>query len=123
MDLAPGSEDPPELHDEHMLSLVTQIIDWQINHGSLVKLETARGVLARPVGVSIFPTVFPRAAFQHALDLQEIYNELYCAIVEDEGWIFSVIRDLIPVEPLAATLWSIYEQVKEDGFVQDGTNS
>lgn len=122
MDPASSPEDPPELCDEHMLNLITQIEDWQINHGSLLKAQTEHSIQARPVGVSVFPTAFPRANFRRALHLQEIYNELYCAIADDEEWIFSVIKDLIPVEPLAGVLWGIYEEVKKAGFVQDGTS-
>lgn len=122
MDRAHGLEYPPELCDEHIETLINQIKDWQINHGSLLKInpEDSDSALVQPVGVSIFPTTFPRATFQRAFHLQEIYHELYCAIAEDEEWVFSVIQDLIPVEPLAAALWGTYEEVKKAGIVQNG---
>lgn len=66
-----------------------------------------------------FPTPLPRTKFQQALDIQEIYNRLYCSVAEDEQWIHDTIRDIIPVEPLAAALWSIYEAAKETGYLQN----
>ncbi|KAJ5584002.1 uncharacterized protein N7459_003802 [Penicillium hispanicum] len=116
----PSEQDyPPDLSEERLLSLVAHIKDWQINHGSLLKLvrsETENSVLSQPVGVSCFPTLFPRARFQQALELQHIYNKLYCSVAEDEEWIYSALQDLILVEPLAAALWSIYEAAKEAGL-------
>lgn len=66
-----------------------------------------------------FPTPLPQTKFQQALDIQELYNRLYCSVAEDEQWIHDVIRDIIPVEPLAAALWSIYEAAKETGYLQN----
>jgi glutathione synthase len=105
-----------------MLNILTQIKDWQINHGFLLKLmgsEEEHSVLSYPVGVSVFPTPFPRTHFNHAMDLQETYNELYCTIAEDENWLYSVTKDLIPLEPLVRALWGIYEETKKAGIVQD----
>ncbi|KAJ5101259.1 hypothetical protein NUU61_003481 [Penicillium alfredii] len=113
---------PPEFSDEHILELVAQIKDWQVNHGFLLKLvqsETEHSVLSHPVGVSVFPTLFPRSLFHRALDLQRVYNQLYCAIAEDERWLFNATKDLIPVDPLAAALWRIHNEAKKAGFAQD----
>ncbi|KAJ5691777.1 hypothetical protein N7462_001200 [Penicillium macrosclerotiorum] len=85
----------PDLNDEHLFSLVTQIKDWQC-----------------------FPTPFPRAKFHQAVDLQKIFNRLYCAVAADEGWIFNAIRDLVPHEPLASALWGIHRAVKLAGYAQ-----
>ncbi|PLB48595.1 glutathione synthetase [Aspergillus steynii IBT 23096] len=111
-------EYPPRVSEERGLSLVSQILDWQINHGSLLKRidsQSDHSVLTYPLGVAVFPTLFPRRLFDHALHLQSIYNELYCRMAEDEAWIFQAIRDLLPVDAFAATLWGIHEQVKKAG--------
>ncbi|KAJ5985564.1 hypothetical protein N7522_012760 [Penicillium canescens] len=111
-----------EPSEDQMINLLEQIKDWQINHGFLLKLmpsEEEHSVLSYPVGVSVFPTPFPRTQFNRAIDLQKIYNELYCAIAENENWLYSVTKDLIPVEPLACALWGIYEETKKAGIVQN----
>ncbi|KAJ5771062.1 uncharacterized protein N7511_003113 [Penicillium nucicola] len=113
-----------EPSDDQIRNLLDQIKDWQINHGFLLKIiesEEEHSVLSYPVGVSVFPTTFPRTQFNQAFNLQKTYNELYCAIAEDENWLYSVTKDLIPVEPLARALWGIYEEAKKAGIVQDTT--
>ncbi|KAF5866912.1 hypothetical protein ETB97_008717 [Aspergillus alliaceus] len=116
-------EYPPQFSEERGLALIADIVDWQINHGSLLKQiiphsSTSSSSQCSPVGVSVFPTLFPRAQFDHARELQPIYNELYCAMAEDEQWIFEAIRDLLPVDPLAAALWGIHKEVKQVGYAQ-----
>lgn len=120
--------------------MLTRPQDWQINHGSLLKLvqsESENSVLSHPVGISVsfislmstildaaltlmqcFPSLFPRAQFEQALQIQRIYNYLYCAVAEDPEWIYTAIKDLIPVEPLAQALWGIYEAARDAGSVQ-----
>ncbi|KAE8160025.1 hypothetical protein BDV40DRAFT_314277 [Aspergillus tamarii] len=115
---------PPDFPDERGLALISDIVDWQINHGSLLKhidpeTDFPDGPSqCYPVGVTVFPTLFPREQFDRACGLQTIYNELYCAMAEDEQWIFEAIRDLILVDSLAAALWEIHEEVKKVGYAQ-----
>ncbi|KAL4889346.1 hypothetical protein BDV59DRAFT_186668 [Aspergillus ambiguus] len=116
---------PPPISEDAGLHIAAQIQDWQINHGSMLKdirSQTAESVLCYPIGVSVFPTPFPRAQFDRALDLQSIYHELYCALAEDEQWISSVIEDLIPVHPLADALWEVHLRVKSSGGYANNTN-
>lgn len=114
---------PPNVPEDHGLYITSQIQDWQINHGSLLKnisSSSAYSSICYPIGLSVFPTPFPKAQYDHARRLQYIYNKLYCTIAEDEQWIFEVIKDLIPVHPLAAALWDIHERVKSSGgYVQN----
>ncbi|KAJ6111334.1 hypothetical protein N7523_007395 [Penicillium sp. IBT 18751x] len=72
----------------------------------VIETEIEQTVLTRPLGVT-------------ALDIQTIYNQLYCSIAEDEGWICNAIQDLLPVEPLAGVLWEIHQAAKKAGSVQD----
>ncbi|KAB8069298.1 hypothetical protein BDV29DRAFT_183020 [Aspergillus leporis] len=39
-------------------------------------------------------------------------------MAEDEEWLFEAIRDLLPIDPLAAALWGIHEEVKKVGYAQ-----
>lgn len=120
-----SEEYPPEFSDERGLALISDIVDWQINHGSLLKrIDTETqfpddAPQCYPVGVTVFPTLFPREQFDRACGLQIIYNELYCAMAEDEHWIFETIRDMIPIDPLAAALWGIHEEAKKVGYAQN----
>lgn len=115
---------PPRLSDEQLEVLVSDVKDWQITHGSLLKLvktEDDHTVLSHPVGVTLFPTLFPKNLFQEALGLQTAYNKLYASVAEDDEWLYSVLEGLIEVDLLASSLWSIHKEAKSAGYVQDLT--
>lgn len=115
---------PPRLTDEQYAALVSDIKDWQITHGSLLKLvhtDEENSVQCHPVGTTLFPTLFPKELFDEAHELQRVYNKLYAAVAEDDEWLLEVLKDLIDVDDLASALWDIYQEVKEEGCVQDLT--
>ncbi|KAI4155535.1 MAG: hypothetical protein LQ340_000951 [Diploschistes diacapsis] len=112
---------PPETNDEQLAALVQHIHDWQITHSSLLKLiwtEQKHTVLAQPIGVSLWPTLFPKASFEQALRLQTDFNELYTAAACDEEWLYQTLKPLMTAGSLTSKLWSIHEKVKEEGYVQ-----
>lgn len=109
-------------NEEQIIALLGQIQDWQINHGSLLKdvnSQTEHSVCSYPVGVSVYPTPFPKLEFHRAMEMQSIYNELYMAIARDEEWLHDVTKELISTQPLANALWAIYRQSKAAGVVQE----
>ncbi|KAF7718851.1 Glutathione synthetase [Penicillium ucsense] len=103
-----------DLSEDRILHLVDQIKDWQ----SIVRSQTENTVSSYPVGVACFPTAVPRSRFDQAIKLQTVFNRLYCAVAEDDQWLYNVIRDIIPTDSLAKALWSVHEAVKKDGYVQ-----
>lgn len=113
---------PPQLTDTQLEVLISNVRDWQITHGSLLKLvaiEDDITVLSHPVGVTAFPTIFPLELFNQALTLQKTYNKLYASIAEDEDWLYETLKDLIAIDPLTSALWGIHEEIKRVGPVQD----
>ena len=91
---------PPSLSEEQLANLVFNIKDWQITHGMLLKYGAdAHSIACTPIGVSMFPTPFPRTLFEHAQKLQPIYNKLYAAISEDEEWLEMALRGCVPLQP------------------------
>jgi glutathione synthase len=115
---------PPRLADEQYELLISAIKDWQITHGSLLKLvhtDEENTVQCHPVGTTLFPTLFPRELFDEAHALQKAYNKLYAAVAEDEEWLHNILRGLIDVDDLASALWEVYQEAKEEGFVQNLT--
>ncbi|OTB03817.1 hypothetical protein M426DRAFT_73731 [Hypoxylon sp. CI-4A] len=110
--------------EEYLESILCEIEDYQLTHGSLLKIPRSFTdlespvALARPIGVSIAPTPFPRQQFEHALNIQTLFNELYMNIAEDDVWLQSIVKKLGEVDEFAATLWSIWERVRDEGEVQ-----
>ncbi|KAJ5110414.1 hypothetical protein N7532_000949 [Penicillium argentinense] len=112
----------PSIDETHGFELVRQIRDWQINNGALFKSiadddQDDSGV-GYAIGVTVFPSPFPWRLFEQARTLQPIYNKLYCAIAEDPDWIYSQIKDLIPVDPLVHELWDLYQAARQRTSVQ-----
>jgi glutathione synthetase len=113
---------PPPLSDDQLEVVAADIKDWQITHGSLLKIissEEDNTVLTHPVGATLFPTLFPAELFNDALALRRLYNKLYTAVAEDEEWLNQTLKPLIEVDFLASNLWGIYEEVKREGQIQD----
>ncbi|EOD52565.1 putative rhamnogalacturonate lyase protein [Neofusicoccum parvum UCRNP2] len=93
--------------------LVEQIKDYQLTHGSMIKLvRTSEGptVLSRPIGVSVRPTIFPRERFEEAINLQKAYNQLYAGIAEDPEWLEQALGSLIATDPFTRSLWDIHKE-------------
>lgn len=109
-----------KLHKEQDIKrLVSEIKDYQLTHGSLLKLvwlEESSTVPAQPVGVSILPTAFPRSHYEKALKLQICFNQLYMRAACDEKWLYNVLAPLMDHDSLLASLWRIFSQVSRDGF-------
>lgn len=111
----------PQLTEKQLEDLLVNIKDYQLTHGSLLKLvktDEEHTVLSRPVGVSLFPSQFPRSLFNQALHIQRIFNELYVRVAEDEGWLYETLQDLIANDRFTEILWSVHEAVRKVGYVQ-----
>ncbi|TVY46725.1 Glutathione synthetase large chain [Lachnellula occidentalis] len=115
---SPRMEYPPPFPDSQLENLVSDIKDWQITHGSLLKLvntDQDSTVLTHAVGACLFPTLFPKEQFEQALGLQKVYNKLYARVAEDEEWLYDTLKD----DEFARVLWDIHKEVKKEGYVQD----
>src|SRR4051794_26820613 len=67
------------------VNLIFNIKDYQVTHGMLLKYGSdAHSINAIPVGVSLFPSLFPECLFEEARELQAVYNKLYARVAEDE---------------------------------------
>jgi len=116
---------PPPLTIPQLTLLLSQTQDDQLVHGSIIKhfprhnaylhpdAQDAHGPpFATPIGVSLFPSLFPRRLFQQALDLQTSWNELYAKVAVDEDWLQEVLGELIKEDELCSVLWDIHLRAK-----------
>lgn len=113
-----------DLSEQYLEKILLELEDYQISHGSLLKIPRnltdfeSPVAIARPIGVSVVPTTFPRFHFQYALDIQVLFNELYISVAEDDLWLQTIIKKLGEVDQFAAKLWSIWECVRDEGETQ-----
>ena len=112
---------PNFVSEDHLEELSSTVRDWQFTHGSLLKAAPYGGKsYAYPVGVSLFPSNFPRHLFESALDLQCIFNKLYTAVATGGAWLYDVLRNQITNDPssMAAILWDIHTNAISSGITQ-----
>lgn len=119
--MASAPSRPSYVSEDHLEELSSTVRDWQFTHGSLLKAAPSSGKsYAYPIGVSLFPSNFPRHLFESALDLQCIFNKLYTAIANDGLWLYEVLRNQITNDPtsMAAILWKIHTNAISSGITQ-----
>ena len=114
-----------DLSDDELDRILLELEDFQLVHGSLLKIPRGFNAdidspvaIARPIGISVIPTPFPRAHFNHALELQTVFNELYIKVSEDEPFLRGILERLKETDEFAAKLWDIWQRVRADGEVQ-----
>ncbi|KAL8819278.1 MAG: hypothetical protein Q9191_007767 [Dirinaria sp. TL-2023a] len=93
MDESPAEAFVHDVEEQQLANLIFNTRDWQITHGMLLKYgPDADTVSSVPIGVSLFPTPFPRQLFENAQKLQVYYNRLYASVSEDEEWLYGALR-------------------------------
>ncbi|RUS19111.1 eukaryotic glutathione synthase [Endogone sp. FLAS-F59071] len=112
---------PPALSPSQLTSLLDLAIDWSLAHGLVVRPKQAH--LANNAAVthapySLFPSRYPRSAFDQAVRLQPIWNELIHKISEDEAFLGEIMTDLSQIDDFVGNLYDIYLAVRREGIAQ-----
>ena len=92
---------PPSTTPAQEEYLVQSVKDWSIQHGLTVRPSPSfvsegadpHAVLATNAPVTLFPSPFPKSCFDHAQEIQAVYNELYAAIADDEEWLEGIVKE------------------------------
>jgi len=107
----PAVDPTPALED-----VVAEAVDWAIGHGLVVRppppandaaASGAPQPLATHAPISLVPTPFPRAAFEHARALQPAFNRLVHAVSRDRSFLDEVVASLADVDDFTARLHQI----------------
>lgn len=98
--------------------LRTSLVDYCLSHGLVVRPQPAlsenpHGCLVTHAPVALYPTEFPRSAFEHAKKIQRDYNELYAKIAMDEGFLTTIMDELKNVDEFMKNLWELHLSVKD----------
>lgn len=75
--------------------------------------ENPNNCLVAHVPVALYPTEFPRAAFEHAKAIQKDYNELYAKIASDIPFLTKIMDELKNVDEFMKNLWELYLDIKD----------
>jgi len=117
-----GAAVPPLDPTPALEDVVAEAVDWAIGHGLVVrpppptKDAAAPGAppppLATHAPISLVPTPFPRAAFEHARALQPAFNRLVHAVSRDRAFLDEVVASLAGVDDFTARLHQIYVEAE-----------
>ncbi|KAG0344186.1 hypothetical protein BG004_004663, partial [Podila humilis] len=116
------------LTEEQLTILKDAALDFALSHGLVVRPPPApvssgqdqavlsTGVINAPI--SLFPTPFPKRAFQDALQIQPLYNQLVHDISEDDAFLKEIMESLSTVDDFVKRLYDLYLTVKKEGIAQ-----
>jgi hypothetical protein len=121
---------PPSLPPDALNLLTTSLNDYCLSHGITVRpvQSSERDHLASHAPVTLFPSLFPRNAWEQALKVQTAYNLVYARIANDVDWLGQIMNEyvafaivyvrLVDVDDFVRQLWEVYQEVKNEGIVQ-----
>jgi len=64
------------------------------------------------------PSVYPRSEFEKAVNLQTTLNKLIHNVAHDDEFLNETLASTIAVDEFTASLYRIYETVRNEGFGQ-----
>jgi glutathione synthase len=86
---------PPSLPPKALQYLLTSLTDYCLAHGITVRpVNAGKGShLSSHAPVTLFPSLFPRNAWEQALKVQGAYNLLYAKIANDVDWLGKIMQE------------------------------
>jgi len=86
---------PPSLDPKALDFLLTSLTDYCLSHGVTVRPQTPSegNHLASHAPVTLFPSLFPRIAWEQAVKIQRTYNVLYARISNDVDWLGKIMDE------------------------------
>ncbi|KAF9978062.1 hypothetical protein BGZ73_003802 [Actinomortierella ambigua] len=107
------------LSDNQLAFLKDTALDFALSHGLVVRPPANAGhvgVVNAPV--ALFPTPFPSKAYQNAIDIQPLYNQLVHDISVDDVFLKEIMESLSTVDDFVKRLYDLYLLVKSEGIAQ-----
>ncbi|KAJ3015171.1 hypothetical protein HKX48_004752 [Thoreauomyces humboldtii] len=109
---------PPPISDRNSNLLTTHAVDWALAHGLVVRTADKDIPSVTHAPFALFPSPFPRKAFEQALHLQPLFNELVHNVARDHAFITETMESLSKVDDFTGRLYDIYRHVHQEGIAQ-----
>ncbi|KAF9924300.1 hypothetical protein FBU30_005695 [Linnemannia zychae] len=99
-------------------------LDFALSHGLVVRPSSAGNDVATSQGgvinapIALFPTPFPINAFNEAIKIQPLYNQLVHSISQDDAFLKDIMESLSTVDDFVKRLYDLYQTVKKEGIAQ-----
>ncbi|KAL6942046.1 hypothetical protein ACO0QE_003210 [Hanseniaspora vineae] len=110
----------PNLSDEQLKPLLTEIHHWGLTNGLVMYPQTGNPENTTAVApITVYPTIIPEKCFDQAIGVQTVYNELYAKIVQDYDWLHAETEKLSKHDSeFTGKLWDVYLKAKKLGIPQ-----
>uniref|UniRef100_A0A914H518 Glutathione synthetase n=1 Tax=Globodera rostochiensis TaxID=31243 RepID=A0A914H518_GLORO len=108
------------LTDIELKKLAQFAIVWCHNNALILRPigKEDRVDIAEFAPISLFPSPFPRDAFDRAMKVQEAMNLLYFRVARDHDFLMNAYKDTIRSDEFIAKLVGIVKEVQEEGIRQ-----
>lgn len=90
---------PPEIAQTDKDIALTSSQQWALAHGLCLLVEGDKPNRAQHAPYTLFPTPFPKQAFNSALEVQTLFNQLYVSVASRPEWLESVVSELGAFDP------------------------
>ncbi|KAI9204173.1 glutathione synthase [Polychytrium aggregatum] len=111
---------PPPLTETQLQELRDHAVDWSLVNGLVLRPALA-SVNVTHAPFALFPSPFPRAAYEQVVKLQPLFNSLVHAIAQDDKFIREIMEDLSKVDDFVEQVYEIYKAVSAEGSTQPVT--
>ena len=121
---------PPSLPVKEQTDLLTRAMDYLPFHGALMRPAVGQ-ITTRPADATgnalldmsdtafvmhapfaLFPSPFPRDAFNLSLQLQPLFNRLVHAVSQDQAFLHRVFAPIAPVDPFTGALYRLWSEMR-----------
>ncbi|XP_056637049.1 glutathione synthetase-like [Diorhabda sublineata] len=110
---------PLPIPQQELKELVSKGKDWAIMHG--VSMRTKEQFSEDTITFApfvLFPSTMPKKDFQHAVELQTIFQELFHKVAYDREFLKMCLENIVQVDEFTAKLFEIYETTEKEGVSQ-----
>ncbi|KAI8817461.1 glutathione synthase [Fimicolochytrium jonesii] len=115
---------PSTLSDADLADLRDHAVDWALAHGLVIRAPptsttpTSNIPLTTHAPFALFPSPFPRKAFEFAVKIQPLFNQLVESVARDRGFLEETMESLSKVDDFTGRLYAIYKHVNSEGIQQ-----
>lgn len=115
---------PPQPTDVEKQELVGRSVDWAASHGLVMRYKNTGennipSCLAVHAPFALFPSPFPKSCYDHAIQLQPLFNKLVHVVANDTDFVANVIGSLSGgVDDFTWRLFEIFKSNLNSPFEQ-----
>ncbi|KAG7193673.1 uncharacterized protein KQ657_000360 [Scheffersomyces spartinae] len=85
----------PQLSEDQETQLQEKLCHWSLANGLIMYPPQFKSFSSNVAPITLYPTPFPKAAFEDAVKVETVFHELYInAIANNKEWLKEILQDL-----------------------------